>query len=333
MRTITIGQNDAGQRLDKFLQKCLPSLPKSLLYKSIRKKRIKYNGGRCKGMEILTEGDILTLYINDEFFEKNVDTSFSSSSGSLSIAYEDEKILVVCKPSGQFAHGKEDSLIDNIKKYLFEQGEYDPSLEQSFSPALCNRIDRNTEGLVIAAKTAEALRTMNEAIRRRIVHKSYLAITSSPLPKQSDTCTAWLKKDKHKNQVQVRSSAPDRSWQKICTRYRVLAQKGKMQLVSIDLLTGRTHQIRAHLSFLGAPLLGDPKYGSSSHSKEENQCLCAYALHFQGLQDTCLSALENVQVHAERPSFVTTYFPEIPEETLYPLQKHCAFPVLPPSEA
>ncbi len=314
MRSITIGQNDAGQRLDKFLLKCLPALPKSMLYKAIRKKRIKYNGARCKGMEILAIGDTLDLYLNDEFFEKKADTGFEKATGSLSVAYEDDHILIVNKPVGQFAHSGNEkgavSLIDDVKKYLHDKGEFRPEQEQSFSPALCNRIDRNTEGLVIAAKTAAALRTMNEAIRDRHVHKQYLAITAAPLPKRQDTCTAFLKKESSQNIVRVVDRAPDRSWQMIRTRYRVLAQEGERQLVCIDLLTGRTHQIRAHFAHLGAPLLGDPKYGGQKdrHS-EENQCLCAFSLRFTHLADTVLSELEGKQILAPLPSFVRTHFP------------------------
>ncbi len=313
MRTVTIGQNDAGQRLDKFLMKLMPEMPKGLLYKLIRKKDIKYNGARCKGMEILQKDDVLTLYVKDEFFYTKTSVSFSAASGKLHVVYEDPNILIVYKPTGMYAHSGNEknavSLVDEIQKYLFDKGEYQPEAEQTFSPALCNRIDRNTEGLVIAAKNAESLRVMNEAIRERKVHKSYLAITSSPLPHKNAVCTAWLKKDSRKNIVEVRDKAPDRSWQKICTRYRVIAQKGNLQLVHIDLLTGRTHQIRAHLAHLRAPLLGDPKYGGNYRSSEENQCLCAYALTFTGLSNCILSNLEGKQIICDLPEFAKKYFP------------------------
>lgn len=314
MRTITILQNDAGQRLDKFLLKLMPEMPKSLLYKLIRKKDIKYNGARCKGMEILQCGDVLTLYVKDEFFHSGTKQIVSAASGRITPIYEDTDILVVYKPSGMFAHGgnaaNSVSLVDEIQKYLINKGEYHPEAEQTFSPALCNRIDRNTEGLVIAAKNAPALRAMNEAIRERHVHKSYLAITSAPLPKQQDICTAWLKKDSRRNMVKVLDFPPDKSWQKICTGYRVLTQNENYQLVHIDLLTGRTHQIRAHLAHLGAPLLGDPKY-AAGRSIEENQCLCAYSLHFSSMGNSCLSHLEGRQITAEPPAFLYRYFPDI----------------------
>lgn len=314
MRTITIGINDAGQRLDKFLMKLLPDMPKSLLYKLIRKKDIRCNGVRCKGTEILQKDDVLTLYIKDEFFKSETTHTFSRASGKIRVIYEDSDILIVYKPKGMYAHGGNDkhavSLIDEIQKYLFDKGEYQPDLEQTFSPALCNRIDRNTEGLVIAAKNAQALRTMNEAIRDRKVDKSYLAVTSAPLPKKQDTCTAWLKKESGQNMVEIRAKCPDKSWQKICTRYHVLAQNGRYQLVHIDLLTGRTHQIRAHLAYLGAPLLGDPKYGAKHRSNEENQCLCAYKLKFTGFSNTALSHLERKEIRCEMPDFAGKYFPD-----------------------
>ncbi len=314
MRTVTILQNDAGQRLDKFLLKLMPDMPKGMLYKLIRKKDIKYNGARCKGMEILQCGDVLTLYVKEEFFQTGKKALPSAASGNITPVYEDADILIVYKPSGMYAHSGNEknavSLVDEITKYLFDKGEYHPETEQTFSPALCNRIDRNTEGLVIAAKNAQALRAMNAAIRDRHVHKSYLAITTAPLPKRSDICTAWLKKDSRQNMVQVLDAPPDKSWQKIRTGYRVLAENRNRQLVHIDLLTGRTHQIRAHLAHLGAPLLGDPKY-ASGRSAEENQCLCAYTLTFSGLADSCLSHLEGMRVTVPVPAFVKKYFPDV----------------------
>lgn len=313
MKTVTILQNDAGQRLDKFLLKLMPDMPKGMLYKLIRKKDIKYNGSRCKGMEILQCGDVLTLYVKEEFFATAGKTLHRAASGNITPVYEDADVLIVYKPSGMYAHGGNEknavSLIDEIQKYLLDRGEYHPDEEQTFSPALCNRIDRNTEGLVIAAKNAQALRVMNAAIRERQVQKAYLAITAAPLPKRSDVCTAWLKKDSRQNMVKVLDSPPDKSWQKIRTGYRVLAQNGSRQLVHIDLFTGRTHQIRAHFAHLGAPLLGDPKY-ATGRSAEENQCLCAYALTFSGLEDSCLSHLSGKYITANMPEFVRRYFPD-----------------------
>ena len=309
MRYITVKTNDAGQRLDKFLQKLMPACPKGMLYKLIRKKDIRLNGARCQGSEMLREGDELRIFAKDEFFAKPEKPVSALTLPPPEVVYEDESILIAFKPTGVFSHGEGDSLLGRIHGYLQANGEYDPAAEQTFAPALCNRIDRNTEGLVIAAKNAAALRCMNEAIRDRKVHKQYLAVTSAPLPRRADTCRAFLKKDERRHQVKVRDTAPDTSWKEIVTEYEVLDAHGRMQLVLVTLHTGRTHQIRAHLAHLGAPLLGDPKYNPEK-SREENQCLCAWALHFTGLAETPLASLDGYTAMSPLPDFVKRYFPD-----------------------
>ena len=309
MRTMIIARNDAGQRLDKFLCKRMPSMPKGMLYKLIRKKDIRRNGARCQGSELLCEGDVITVYAREEFFLLPAQNTFLRAPGRPHLVYEDPHILVAWKPSGTLSHGGQDapSLLDEIQKYLYDKGQYDTDAEQSFAPALCNRLDRNTEGLVIAACDAEALREMNEAIRKRHVQKRYLAVTTAPLPEREALCTAWLKKDISENRVDIRSDPPDSSWKEIRTRYAVLAQNGAQQLVLVELLTGRTHQIRAHLAYLGAPLLGDRKYGQESRS-EPFQCLCAFSLRFSGM-DGVLSGLEGKTLMSPLPEFVRRRFP------------------------
>lgn len=319
MHIITVHENDAGQRLDKFLTKLMPDMPKAMLYKLIRKKDIRHNKKRCQGNEILQIGDILNIYAKDEFFASQTKRfTDTKKTTELKICYEDRNFLIIYKPVGQDVHSGSQkqsfTLIDEIQNYLYSKGEYIPEQEQSFAPSLCNRIDRNTEGLVISAKNALALRTMNEAIRLRQVQKQYLAVTARPLPKSQDTCVAWLKKDTKHNHVNILDVPPDKSWQKICTHYEVLAQQGKKQLVRIHLLTGRTHQIRAHLAYLNAPLLGDRKYTSESEQQRcsaSYQCLCAYQLSFSEVTSPVLDYLKQIQITAPIPEFVKTYFPEI----------------------
>ena len=315
MKEFTVGANDAGQRLDRFVAKLVPLLPASLEQKYLRLKRIKVNGRGAARDYRLRAGDTIQLYINDEFFEtpSAQNAYLTVSAPKLDIVYEDGNILLCDKRPGLAVHPHDGAeygktLIDHIQAYLYARGEWKPRQENAFAPALCNRIDRNTEGLVIAAKTAAALRDMNAAIRDRKVHKHYLTITAAPLPKNHGICKAWLKKGDR--QVTVSDKPADSTWKQIVTEYRVLAQHGQRQLVQITLHTGRTHQIRAHLAFLGAPVLGDPKYGSIP-SNEENQCLCAWSLSFAELKGTAIEALDGQTVSVPVPDFVRRYFPDV----------------------
>ena len=316
MRIITVGENDAGQRLDKFLSKLMPTCPKSLLYKLIRKKDIRLNGARCKGTEQLRPGDTVRIFAPEECFASRKPVDTHAAAVPLHICYEDAQILIVYKPKGLDVHSGSRSgaptLLSSVLRYLTDTGAYDPAAEQTFAPALCNRIDRNTEGLVIAAKTAAALRSVNAAIRERSIVKQYLAVTAAPLPEPSDTCTAWLRRSG--TMVEVADTCRGREWKEIRTAYRVLAENGGMCLTAVTLLTGRTHQIRAHLAHLHAPILGDPKYGEQ-HADVESQCLCAFALRFPQIPE--LPAVSGRTVTAPVPAFVHRYFPDITPETLY----------------
>ncbi|MBO7681604.1 MAG: RluA family pseudouridine synthase [Clostridia bacterium] len=300
MKRLTIQKNDADQRLDKFLSKNLPNLPQSLLYKYIRKKRIKVNGKRADISTRLREGDVLELYINDEFFEKPEPTyDFLHAGTKLNILYEDENVLVLDKPVGLLSHPDDreyvDTLIGRVKRYLYEKGEYDPESEQSFTPALVNRIDRNTGGIVLAAKTAEALRVLNRKMKDREIHKFYLcAVHGKPQP-EAGLLKGYLQKDEQKNKVFV-SRDPRPGAKTIETKYRVLRSEKNMSLVEVELLTGRTHQIRAHFASIGCPLVGDGKYGNNQKNRKQGgrrkQFLYSYKTVFDFTTDA--GSLENL---------------------------------------
>lgn len=287
MKSFEIKANDAGQRLDKFIRKGMPNLPQSLMYKYIRKKRIKINSKRAEINTRLCEGDVIDLYINDEFFEKSETRyDFLSASKKLDIVYEDENILLLNKKAGLLSHPDDseyiDTLITRVKRYLFEKGEYKPDDELSFTPALVNRIDRNTAGIVIAAKTAEALRILNQKMKDREIHKYYLCVLHGTPKKKEGILEGYLEKNESRNKVFVSKNQKDAS-KLIRTKYRVLKSKNGLSLTEVELLTGRTHQIRAHFASIGHPLLGDGKYGSNALNKKsglKKQCLCSYKLIF-----------------------------------------------------
>ena len=291
MREIKIGKNDSGQRLDKFLTKAL-DLPIGLLYKSIRTKKIKVNRKRAENNTVLLEGDVIQCFLAEEFFAKldeseGVCLSLDRIQPKLDIVYEDENILLLNKRPGVSVHEDEDSKVNtpiaHVQAYLYQKGEYKPEDEQSFAPALCNRIDRNTGGIVIAAKTAEALRVMNEKIRLREIDKLYLAAVHGIPEKKEATLTGYLIKDEKLNKVRVYDKNPPRGAKNIITKYRVIATKGSDALVEVELLTGRTHQIRAHMAHIGHPLVGDGKYGVNKSDRASGykfQALYSYKLRF-----------------------------------------------------
>ena len=301
MRIITVNKNDAGQRLDKFLSKAVKGLPTSMMYKLIRTKKIKVNRKRTEQKYILVEGDEIQLFIKEEFFdspEKDMG-ALERIVPKLNILYEDENIMLLNKRHGVLVHedseAGENTLIMHVKAYLCQKGEYDPYTEQSFAPALCNRIDRNTGGIVIAAKNAEALRVMNEKIKNDELTKTYLCLVHGVPKKRSAELRGYLRKDSKNNTVEVRDNEFPGAKQ-IITRYRVLEAYGDSALLEVDLITGRTHQIRAHMSHIGHPLVGDGKYGVNRDERAKGykyQALYAYKLYFKSTDnESVLSYLE-----------------------------------------
>ena len=305
MREFKIKKNDAGQRLDKFLSKAVKGLPMSLMYKYIRTKKIKVNRARTEQKYMLEEGDTVQLFIKDEFFDspEKDDSALASITPKLTIVYEDENIILCNKRPGVLVHeddeGKDNTLIMHIKAYLYQKGEYDPEGEQSFAPALCNRIDRNTGGIVIGAKNAEALRVMNEKIKNDEISKFYYCVVHGKMPKKSDTLTGFLLKDSDKNQVKIFDKQVKGS-KNIITKYKVVSERNGMSLLEIELVTGRTHQIRAHMSYIGHPLVGDGKYGINKEDRARGykyQALYAYRLRFDFDDDSgALGYLKGMEV-------------------------------------
>ena len=317
MKEIQIRKNDAGQRLDRFVGKAVPLLPESLLQKYIRLKRIKRNGKGAKRDVRLVEGDVLQLYINDEFFERPTEENawLKIATPRLDIVYEDENILLADKKPGVLCHSAGewswDTLISNIQAYLRQSGEWDPKAENAFTPALCNRIDRNTGGIVIAAKNAEALRILNDKIRDREIAKYYLCIALGRVEPPKGRIECFLRKDEKSNTVRVyHRPVPD--GRSAITLYQTLQTRGELSLLEVELLTGRTHQIRASMGDLGHPLLGDGKYGVGSVNRkygETHQALYSYRLRFDFPSDAgILEYLHGREFQVDEVPFQKKYF-------------------------
>lgn len=299
MRSFIIKENDSNQRLDKFIQKAVPRLPKTLLYKYIRLKRIKVNGKKSEISYKLKVGDLIELYINDEFFETSSEKDFLLVPATIDVVYEDENILLVDKKPGLVVHEDNDNtldtLINRVLHYLYNKNEYNPDDEASFTPALCNRIDRNTAGIVIVAKNAESLRVLNERIKERSITKLYLCVVSGLLEKKQDTLIHYHLKNEKDNTVTI-FEKPNKDTKTMITTYRVLDYSKENTLVEVDLKTGRTHQIRAHMAYIGHPIIGDGKYGNNRINmkyKQKHQLLYSYKLRFEPVStQTILSYLD-----------------------------------------
>ena len=283
MREIYISDNEANQRLDKFLAKLLNEAPKSFYYKMLRKKNIVLNGKKADGNEKLKQGDCVRLYLSEETLAK-----FSSAKevvrpkGSLEILYEDKNVVFLNKPAGllsQKAQKGDVSVVDYLITYLLDSHAISKEELKLFSPSVCNRLDRNTSGIVAAGKSLTGLQTLSQWFRDRSVGKYYRCLVKGNLSEKQRIC-GYLKKNHQTNQVSV-TDDPTEGSVKIETEYEPIARGKETTLLEVHLITGKTHQIRAHLSQIGHPILGDPKYGDLKLNKTlhlQKQLLHAYRL-------------------------------------------------------
>lgn len=281
MKKLIINKNDCGQRIDKFIKKTFPQFPKSAIYKAIRTKKIKVNGSRCKENLILNLNDVFEVYGFDQFVQtKKIEKNLNFHSKiNLRVVYEDENIIIVNKQSGLISHPKklgEDSLICRIWSYLENRGELILKNENSFMPALCNRLDTNTCGLVIAAKNFKALKNLNELLKFRKIIKTYSCLAEGYFKNKHQILIHWLKKDQLKNKVYLKCFET-KNYKKAILEYNVLKQFEHYAKIEVKLYTGRCHQIRAQLAFIGHPIVGDYKYGKCAKTKLK---LCSTGLFF-----------------------------------------------------
>lgn len=313
MKEITIGTNEGGQRIDKFLTKRFKTMPQALVYKYLRTKKIKLNGKKAAPSDFVEVGDVLSMYISEEFFSEEVeDKAYTHITPKLNIIYEDNNVLLVDKPVGILCHSDEkegyNTLINHIKAYLLKKGEF--NVAEAFAPALCNRIDRNTCGIVIAAKTANALRDMNRRIKERSVTKKYLAVIHGVPTEKNGTLCDYIRKDSNANRVYLSKSKKSAEEKSAVTKYKLIETAGDISLVEVELITGRTHQIRAQFAAIGHPLLGDGKYAINKQDRRmgyTHQSLCAYKLSFESTEEDSLSYLDGKIFYASAPSFIKLF--------------------------
>ncbi len=315
MKEIKITVKEENQRLDKYLMKYFNKAPKSFIYKMLRKKRIKYNNKKAEGSEMLKDGDSLQLYLAEEtmsgFMEEK---TVNVAERHFGIVYEDENVIFVSKPAGVLTHPEKESdkntLIDQILYYLYEKGEYTPSASSVFTPAVCNRLDRNTSGIIVAGKNLMAVQELNKAIQERKVDKMYIALVKGKVSDKGEL-TGYIKKDNGNNISSV-SDKELKGSKKIVTKYKVINSSEKYDLLEIKLITGKSHQIRAQFSAMGNPLVGDRKYGSEVVNKYfrlnyslNNQFLHAYKLVIN-IKDGGLSYLSKKEFVSPLPEPLNT---------------------------
>lgn len=302
MREIVIEKNESGQRLDKFLAKYMNEASKSFFYKMMRKKNITLNGKKCGGNEKLAEGDVVKLFLAEDTIEKFSSVQVQEvKKVDLDILYEDDEIILVNKPAGmlsQKAKETDESLVEYLIDYLLESGKLTESGLRAFRPSVCNRLDRNTSGIVAAGRSLAGLQMLSGVFKDRSIHKYYQCLVSGEI-RDVKTVDGWLLKDEKKNQVRILTEAEakrfggkdgDEEPKRIRTKYEPIATDGRFTLLKVTLLTGRSHQIRAHLASLGHPIVGDFKYGGVSKVNPSGrtvkyQLLHSYRLEFPKLAE------------------------------------------------
>lgn len=294
MRKLIVTSNEAGQRLDKLLGKYLNLATKSFLYKMIRKKNIVLNGKRCDGSEKLEEQDEITLFLSDETVEKFSELKIQKVTNiPLDVIYEDDHILLINKPSGmlsQKAKDTDESLVEYIIDYLLTSGQLTTEELRSFKPSVCNRLDRNTSGLIVAGKSLVGLQVMAQVFKDRSIHKYYQCFVKGHIT-DKQMIEGFLTKEESTNQVTIHQEAVAES-AAIKTEYEPIEYIGLYTRLRVTLITGRTHQIRAHLASIGHPIVGDHKYGDAKVNEEvkrryqiESQMLHSYQIVFPQLPE------------------------------------------------
>lgn len=310
MKEIIINFNDEGQRIDRFLKKYLSRASTSFIYKMIRKKNIKLNGNKVKPEEFIKQGDKIQIYFSDETLLRMTEKkSEKKKQIDLNIVFEDENIILINKPSGMLTHSvtgdyHEKDVVSGIVNYLYEKREYVPRKSKTFRPSVVNRLDRNTSGLIIGAKNYESLKEMNRLIREKRIKKYYKTIILGNISNEV-RINGYLKKYEKKNKVKINNKKMDDSDKEIDMIIYPLLKNEKFSTIKVDLITGRTHQIRAGLLKIGHPIIGDRKYGNKRVNLEfkekfrvENQILHAFKIKFGDI-DGKLSYLKNQKFEVE----------------------------------